>query len=142
MRRLIDINQQISKLTGSTLNLTDGGKFGFSSDDREFRDQLIPYIYYSTGRTEHYHKVSDEPQTIDYEHFVRVTQLIFANAWQVANQPTKISSVDRRKLTINGYICIDCGLDCDLETRKKPFDKPGVCPICGMNLVPNYVRKN
>ena len=139
---LIDINQQISKLMVSTLNLTDGGKFGFSSDDREFRDQLIPYIYYSTGRTEHYHKVSDEPQTIDYEHFARVTQLIFANAWQVANQPTKISSVDRRKLTINGYICTDCGLDCDLETRKKPFDKPGVCPICGMNLVPNYVRKN
>ena len=138
---LIDINQRITKLTKSTLNLTDGGVFGFASDDRDFRDQLIPYIYYSTGRTEHYHTVKDEPETIDYEHFARVVQLIFANAWQVANQQKRISSADRSKLTIDGYVCPPCNLDCDLEVKKKPFAKPGVCPICGMNLVPNYVQK-
>ncbi len=138
---LIDINQRITKLTGSTLNLTDGASFGFSSDDRHFRNQLIPYIYYSTGRTEYYHTVGDTPETIDYEHFARVVQLIFANAWQVANQQSPITSVDRSKLKIEGYICEECGLECDLETRKKPFAKSGVCPICGMSLVPNYVKK-
>lgn len=138
---LIDINQQIAKLTGSTLNLTDGGKFGFTSDDRDFRDQLIPYIYYSTGRTEHYHTVADTAETIDYEHFARVVQLIFANAWQVANQQSRISSADRSNLKIDGYVCPPCNLECDLETQKKPFAKSGVCPICGMNLIPNYVSK-
>jgi hypothetical protein len=137
---LIDINQRITKLTGSSLNLTDGGKFGFASDDRDFRDQLIPYIYYSTGRTEHYHTVKDEPDTIDYDHFARIVQLVFANAWQVANQTTKISSADRSKLRIDGYVCPPCNLECDLAVKQKPFAKPGVCPICGMNLVPNYVR--
>lgn len=138
---LIDINQKITKSIGSSLNLTDGGKFGFASDDRDFRDQLIPYIYYSTGRTEHYHTVRDEPDTIDYEHFARIVQLVFANAWQIANQQAKISGVDRSKLKIEGYVCPPCNLECDLEVRKKPFDKPGVCPVCGMNLVPNYVQK-
>ncbi len=138
---LIDINRQITKLTGTTIKLTDGAAFGFSSDDRDFRDQLIPYIYYSTGFTEHYHTVGDEPETIDYEHFARVVQLIFANAWQVVNQPTRISSVDRSKLTIAGYVCTPCGLECDFEVKQKPFDKPGICPICGMNLVPNYLKK-
>ncbi|MFN0277382.1 MAG: M28 family peptidase [Pyrinomonadaceae bacterium] len=138
---LIDINQRITKLTGSSLNLTDGVSFGFSSDDRYFRDQLIPYIYYSTGRTEHYHTVGDAPETIDYEHFARVVQLIFANAWQVANQQSRIVGVDRSKLKIEGYVCEECGLACDMETRKKPFAKSGVCPICGMNLVPHYVPK-
>ena len=138
---LIDINQRITKLTNSTLKLADGGIKGFGSDDSGFRDELIPYIYYSTGRTEHYHTVSDEPETVDYDHFARIVQLIFANAWQVANQQSRISSADRSKLIIKGYICPPCDLECDFEVGQKPFDKPGVCPICGMNLIPNYVQK-
>ncbi|MBK7708091.1 MAG: M28 family peptidase [Acidobacteria bacterium] len=136
---LIEINGRIKTVTGSTLNLTDGASFGFASDDRHFRGQLIPYIYYSTGRTEYYHTVGDTPETIDYEHFARVVQLIFANTWQVANQQSRITSVDRSKLKVNGYACEECGLECDLETRKRPLAEPGVCPVCGMNLVPNYV---
>lgn len=29
------------------------------------------------------------------------------------------------------YICTPCGLDCD----KLTFDKPGICPVCGMALI-------
>jgi len=114
--------------------MTDGNGKGFSADDQSFQNQLIPFIYYSTGRTEYHHQPGDEAETIDYEHLARVTQLIFATAWQVANQDERISGVDRSKLKLVGYICPPCPFDCDAEI----YDRPGVCPICWMNLMPKY----
>jgi hypothetical protein len=131
---LVEINRQVHKITGSRLELTDGNGRGFSSDDQSFQNQLIPFIYYSTGRTEHYHQVGDEPETIDYEHFAGVTQLVFAAAWQVANQTAKVSPFDRAKLKQVGYICPPCPFNCDTETHAQG----GVCPICGMNLMPKF----
>ena len=130
---LIEINKQVHRLTGSSLELTDGNGKGFSSDDQSFYNLLVPSVYYSTGRTEHYHTPSDEPETIDYEHLARVTQLVFANLWQLANQTEKVSSIDRSRLKQVGYICPPCPFNCDTEI----YDRPGVCPVCGMNLMPN-----
>lgn len=129
---LIDINKRVKAVTGSTLELTDGS--GFNSDDKNFQLQFIPFIYYSTGLTEHYHTPGDEPGTIDYDHFARVTQLIFATAWQVANQDARPASVNRSQLTLVGYSCPPCGLGCDAAV----YDHPGECPVCEMNLAPKY----
>jgi hypothetical protein len=135
---LLEINRQAHKLTGSRLELSDGNGKGFSSDNQGFQNLLIPFLYYSTGRTEHYHQLSDEPETIDYEHLARVTQLIFAAVWQVANQTAKISSIDRRKLKQVGYVCPPCPYNCDTQIH----DHAGVCPVCGMNLMPKYEMKS
>ncbi|HEY0458175.1 MAG TPA: M28 family peptidase [Pyrinomonadaceae bacterium] len=134
---LLEINKQVHNLTGSTLEITDGNNRGFRSDSEGFQNQLVPFIYYSTGRTEHYHQASDAPETIDYDHLARVTQLIFAAAWQVANQDARISSVDRSKLKLVGYVCPPCPFDCDTEIH----DRAGICPICGMTLMPKYEAK-
>jgi hypothetical protein len=131
---LLEINRQVHRLTGSSLEISDGNGKGFSSDNQGFENLLVPFIYYSTGRTEHYHQPGDEPETIDYEHFARVTQLIFAATWQVANQTEKISSIDRSKLKQVGYVCPPCPFNCDTKTH----DHAGVCPVCGMTLMPNY----
>lgn len=135
---LLDINKRVLQITGSSLELTDGNGKNFSSDNQSFENQLVPFIYYSTGRTDHYHKPSDEPDTIDYEHLARVTQLIFGTVWQVANQDARISSVDRSKLKLVGYICPPCPFECDTKIHPRA----GVCPICGMNLIPKYEMKS
>jgi hypothetical protein len=131
---LVALNRRVKAATGSSVELTDAPA-GFGSDSDSFQSMLVPFIYYSTGFTEHYHRISDGPETVDYEHFARVARLVFATAWQVANQDGRPTSVDRSKLTIDGYVCRPCRLACDNEV----FSHPGTCPICGMNLVPRYV---
>jgi hypothetical protein len=135
---LLSINEKITRLTNSSLELTDGAKMNFSSDDAQFGDQFIPYIYYSTGRTEHYHTVNDTADTIDYPHMTRIVQLVLANIWQVANQTERIPSVDRKTLDLAGYSCLPCNLACDTVIHKKP----GNCPFCGHSLRPKYVKRS
>jgi Zn-dependent M28 family amino/carboxypeptidase/DNA-directed RNA polymerase subunit RPC12/RpoP len=129
-RELIDINRRVREETGIDLELTTGPNF--PSDQRSFQAQLVPFIYYSTGLTEHYHTIGDEAKTIDYEHLARVTRLIFGTVWEIANQDARPQSVDRSKLTIAGYVCPPCGLECD----EKVYEHGGVCPFCGMALLP------
>lgn len=135
---LLDINRRVLRITGSTLELTDGNGRGFSSDNQHFQNRFIPFIYYSTGRTEHYHQPSDEPETIDYEHLARAARLVFATVWQVANQDARISGVDRGRLKLTGYVCPPCPFECDAEV----YESAGACPVCGMNLAPKYEIKD
>jgi transcriptional regulator GlxA family with amidase domain len=44
-----------------------------------------------------------------------------------AEAPADQAAVATKKI----YVCPPCGLDCDHKT----FDKPGVCPHCGMTLI-------
>ncbi|MBX7151911.1 M28 family peptidase [bacterium] len=131
-KSLVDINSTANKLINDGLEITPNA---FPSDHINFAVQMIPYLYYSTGLTEHYHKVTDEPQTIDYEHLARVTRLVFATTWTIANKPN-LNLPDRTKFKINGYICPPCNLPCD----NIHFDKPGVCPVCQMALAPNVLQ--
>ncbi|MEO6393724.1 MAG: M28 family peptidase [Pyrinomonadaceae bacterium] len=131
---LVAINRRVKEAVGSTIELTDDN---FPSDSVSFEAQMIPYIYFSTGLTEHYHQVSDEASTIDFEHFARVTQLIFATAWQIANQEARIAGVDRNKMTAVGYACRPCGSECDNTV----YHAPGTCPVCGMTLMRKWETK-
>jgi Peptidase family M28/Heavy metal binding domain len=130
---IIDINNRVKETTSINLELTPGPS-NFGSDHQNFQTQLIPFIYFSTGLTEHYHQPTDEPATIDYEHLSRVTRLIFATLWQIANQDTRPASVSRTRLTLTGYSCPPCPFECDTEVYKHP----GECPVCGMSLAPRY----
>lgn len=129
---LIDLTTRLNRTFGINLELTPNQ--GFNSDQYNFETQLIPYIYYSTGLTEKYHQTGDEPNTIDYAHFARVVQLIFATAWQVANQDAGIRRPDRKHLTLEGYTCPPCRFGCDDHV----YRQPGECPVCVMGLVPKY----
>ena len=131
-RELIETNRRVKEATAIELDLTEGRNFG--SDHLYFQAQLVPFIYYSTGLTEHYHRPGDEPATIDYQHLARVVRLVFGTAWQIANQDARPRHVERSGLTADGYICTPCGLDCDAGL----YARPGECPVCGMPLVPRY----
>jgi hypothetical protein len=94
----------------------------------------VPFIYYSTGYTEHYHQPTDAAETIDYDHLARVTRLVFGTAWQVANQDARPQGVDRSRLVLEGYVCPPCAFECDTVVHARP----GECPVCGMTLAPKY----
>ena len=133
-KELIETTKQLNTRTGTNLDLTLGRRF--NSDQQNFESQLIPYIYFSTGLTEKYHQPADEPDTINYAHFARVVQLVFATAWRVVNEDVRPQSIERSRLTLAGYVCPPCPFACD----EAVYDHPGECPVCGMALTPKYER--
>ena len=132
-QELIETNRRVKEVTNLKLELTTGAP-NSGSDHFSFQSQLIPFIYYSTGFTEHYHQPNDEPDTVDYDHLARVTQLIFGTAWQIANQDARPHSVNRSQLVLAGYVCPPCSFECDTAV----YAHQGECPVCGMNLMPRY----
>jgi hypothetical protein len=131
-QEFIEINARAKESTGSTIELTSAPYF--NSDQYNFQTQFIPFIYYSTGLTEHYHQPSDEPATIDFDHFARVVQLIFASTWEIANQDARPKAVDRSRLALDGYVCPPCPFECDDAIHARG----GECAVCGMGLIPRY----
>lgn len=108
----------------------------FVSDNKPFEYELIPSIYFSTGLTEHYHKVSDEPQTIKYTHLAKISRLVYSVTVELANAP-EIKNVRPNYSKTGKYFCTPCGCASD----KKMFDHPGTCPDCGMKLEPRWEKK-
>ncbi len=127
---LRQINERANTLTATGLELTYGKAFG--SDHHHFARHVIPFLYYSTGFTEHFHRATDTPNTIDYEHMAKVVRLVFATIWQAANQGTAPVGTSRERLQVTGYRCPPCPFGCDHLI----FSDPGHCPICGMILDP------
>jgi len=135
---LMAVNERIRNASGIELELTDARGKGFNSDNLSFEAYQVPTLYYSTGLTAHYHTVADEAATLDYEHMARITRLILATAWEVANQDQRPRTIDRSKLTISGYVCPPCAYGCDDVVH----EHAGACPVCGMGLAPRYVARD
>jgi hypothetical protein len=108
----------------------------FVSDNKPFEYELIPSIYFSTGLTEHYHKVSDEPQTIKYSHLAKITRLVYLLAADLANA-NEIKNVRSTYAKTGTFYCAPCGCASD----KKVFENSGTCPDCGMALEPKWTKK-
>ncbi|HMB92313.1 MAG TPA: M28 family peptidase, partial [Rhodothermales bacterium] len=90
---LHDINAKVNEITGTNLELDerfnskdDPNQFYRRSDHWNFGKHSIPFIFFFTGTHEDYHGVEDEADKIEYDRMARITRLIFATAWQVANQ--------------------------------------------------------
>ncbi len=93
---LHEINQRVNTLTGVDLELnerfnsrSDPNRFYARSDHWNFGKHGIPFIFFFTGTHEDYHQPGDEPHKIEYERLARISRLIFATAWQVANQDAR-----------------------------------------------------
>ena len=111
----------------------------FRSDNEPFEAHLIPAIYFSSGLTEHYHKVSDEASTIDYGHMAKVVKLVFSLSWELSNLTKNESKFNRALYKKSGqYYCRPCGCGKDNIV----FEKAGVCDACNMQLFPVWVKKS
>ena len=60
------------------------------SDHYNFAKHNIPVIFYFNGEHDDYHQTSDTPDKIDYQLLQKRTKLIFATAWQLANQESRV----------------------------------------------------
>ncbi len=62
---------------------------GFStrgSDHASFEDKGIPVMYFYCGTHEDYHRPTDTWEKLDYINMTRITKMVFASAWELANQ--------------------------------------------------------
>lgn len=92
---LHEINQRVNEITGTQLVLDE--RFNSKDDPNQFYARSdhwnfgkppheIPFIFFFTGTHDDYHRPSDEAHKLDYERMASIARLIFATAWQVANQ--------------------------------------------------------
>ncbi|MFD2823828.1 M28 family peptidase [Lacinutrix iliipiscaria] len=68
----------------------DSNRYYSRSDHYNFAKHNIPVIFYFNGEHEDYHQPTDTPDKINYELLEKRTQLIFATAWQLANQENRL----------------------------------------------------
>lgn len=111
----------------------------YNSDHKPFEYELIPSIYFSSGLTEHYHKVSDEPETIDYNHMAKIVKLVFASSWHLSNDQIEQPWIVRTQFKKTGaYYCVPCGCASDSEA----FTSDGYCTDCHMTLQPKWGKSD
>ncbi|SFZ91442.1 Peptidase family M28 [Flaviramulus basaltis] len=70
----------------------DSNHYYSRSDQYNFALQGIPVIFYFNGEHQDYHKTTDTPDKIDYPLLEKRTKLIFATAWQIANQEHSVTT--------------------------------------------------
>ncbi|MBQ0769487.1 MAG: M28 family peptidase [Bizionia sp.] len=68
----------------------DHNQYYYRSDHYNFAKHNIPVIFYFNGEHADYHKATDTPDKINYPLLQKRTQLIFATAWQLANQESTL----------------------------------------------------
>jgi Zn-dependent M28 family amino/carboxypeptidase len=90
---LHDINVRANEVTEIGMDLDerynsqdDPNRFYARSDHWNFGKNGIPFIFFFNGTHDDYHGLDDEPELIDYPQLALRARLIFATAWQVANQ--------------------------------------------------------
>ena len=60
-------------------------QFYYRSDHYNYAKHGVPIIFYFTGVHRDYHKTTDDVDKIDFEKMERITRMIFALGWRVAN---------------------------------------------------------
>ncbi len=65
-------------------------RFYYRSDHYNYAKHGIPVIFYFTGVHRDYHRVSDDIEKIDFQKMERISRLIFATGWRIANQGTRL----------------------------------------------------
>lgn len=69
----------------------DSHHYYYRSDQYNFAKHGIPIIFYFNGEHEDYHQPTDTADKIDFNLLAKRSQLIFATAWQLANQENRIT---------------------------------------------------
>lgn len=79
-------------------SLRDRNNYYFRSDHYNFAENGVPVIFYFNGEHADYHKPTDTADKINYQLLKRRTQLVFATAWQIANQDQRVLLDENNKL--------------------------------------------
>ena len=60
---------------------------GTRSDYGPFRDEKVPFLFFSTGEHPDYHQPTDTPDRVDYEQVAAISNLVFKTTERAANAP-------------------------------------------------------
>lgn len=102
-KELHQLSENANKIyTNLTLDYTyndekDPNRYYYRSDHYNFAKNNIPVIFYFNGVHEDYHKETDEISKILFGKMEKISRLVFYTAWQIANQPNRIS-LDKQPL--------------------------------------------
>ncbi|MBZ0199373.1 MAG: M20/M25/M40 family metallo-hydrolase [Ignavibacteriaceae bacterium] len=91
---LKEINEKENEAVGFTLLYSSNIGSG-RSDHANFIKKGIPALFYFSGMHPDYHKVSDNPDKINYPKAVKVAKLVLRTAWQIANDNKKYSLIKK-----------------------------------------------
>lgn len=65
-------------------------QFYYRSDHYNYAKHGIPVIFYFTGVHSDYHRTTDDINKIDFEKMLRITRMVFATGWRIANMDTRL----------------------------------------------------
>lgn len=68
----------------------DPNRYYYRSDHYNFASRGIPSVFFFNGVHPDYHQATDTVDKIDFKKMARIGQLVFHNAWQLANQDKRI----------------------------------------------------
>lgn len=74
----------------------DPNRFYYRSDHYNFAKNDIPVAFFFNGTHDDYHRSTDTEEKINYEKMVKIDQLVFRTAWELANRNKRIQ-VDMKK---------------------------------------------
>ena len=73
----------------------DPNRYYYRSDHYNFAKNGIPAIFYFNGVHADYHRTSDTPDKINFDKMVKIGNLVFHTAWELANREQRIK-VDKK----------------------------------------------
>jgi len=65
-------------------------RFYYRSDHYNYAKHGVPVIFYFTGVHRDYHRTTDDVDKIDFEKMLRITSLVFATGWRIANMDKRL----------------------------------------------------
>jgi len=81
---LKELNEKVNEKLGIVLDYSQD-RFFRQSDHYPFYSNEIPVLFYFAKPTEHLHKPTDDPETVDPVKMAKIGKLVFSTAWTVAN---------------------------------------------------------
>jgi len=87
------MNEQYTQLElDYTYNAEDDpNRYYYRSDHYNFAEKGIPSVFFFNGTHADYHRDTDTIEKINFQKMEKIAQLVFHNAWQLANQARRIT---------------------------------------------------
>ena len=89
---LLNARAKVEKAYASNLKIVERERYA-GSDNTSFESWGVPALAYTTGKSKDNHEPGDDPEKVQYKKLEKVTQLIFATVWEIANREEGIEMV-------------------------------------------------
>jgi hypothetical protein len=89
---LLNARAKVEKEHASNLRIVEKEKYA-GSDNTSFESWCVPALAYTTGKSKDNHGPGDDAEKVQYEKLEKVSRLIFATVWEIANREEGIERV-------------------------------------------------